>query len=924
MEIVSGIFVGPSKYHQVTSDMIAYDTVLSGGGYYWGHTSQTVLEGGSAIRTEVQVGWQLVSAGGYAESTTLHGYSAGMVVSNLGSAHKTNVLSGGCLYVSAGGKATGINIDSTATMICDVNSNTYITGTSRGKTIKVGDEVTSNITLYYSRYMNVASDWVSYDTVISGSGYYWGDTRQNVQEGGSAIRTDVQIGYLHVSGGGYSDRATVHGNSARMVVSAYGSAHRTTVKDGGTMYMNHLASATNVNIDSTGALVMDVSSDTVLTGTSHGKTVKVGDGVTSNIRLYYSRWQEVDSGWTAYDTVINGDGSEQIVYNGGSAVRTEVNNGYQHVLSGGKAVSTTVNGYARMSISAYGSADSTTVKNGGTMYMNHRASATNVNIDSTGALVMDVSSDTVLTGTSHGKTVKVGDGVTSNIRLYYSRWQEVDSGWTAYDTVINGDGYYWGETKQIVYNGGSAVRTELQIGKMFVLSGGKAYDTTVNGIKADMYISSGAVAENTTLKNSGYVYIAAGAEHTGILKIAKGAGVNVASGGVINFDISDRKSTAGYILNDMSMVSGSPTYTVTVDDRQVSGIYKLAQGAKEFTGTVTIGDGSLDYGTVTVNGDDLVYNGITYSLDNVSGNLTLSVTGGAPAIVDGDIDGNTLADVILVHTQQGYSGAWLTTGTDSVIKWGNLGNVNSKVELVGTGNVYGSNEAGSDIFMKIGTTVAAWVVEDGKVKNYKELYYLKSNMNMLGIADFNYDGVTDYLLRSTTGDLGYVTGDDNKWHYIKGLGKEWKIAAVGDLDGNGTDDVIVRHDAGFTGAYMIDSNGKITWSNLDTLKSDMTIAGTGDFNGDGVDDVLLQNKSNGWVGAWLVENGRVDSFIGLCNNKNTIEQIADFNFDGVDDIRIRTAKGDIGVLYVNGEDDTTWKYFQSVGKEWDTSFALLS
>ncbi|MBR2719978.1 MAG: VCBS repeat-containing protein, partial [Lentisphaeria bacterium] len=160
--------------------------------------------------------------------------------------------------------------------------------------------------------------------------------------------------------------------------------------------------------------------------------------------------------------------------------------------------------------------------------------------------------------------------------------------------------------------------------------------------------------------------------------------------------------------------------------------------------------------------------------------------------------------------------------------------------------------------------------------------------------------------------------------YLKGLGKEWTVAAIGDLNGDGLDDVVLRHDAGFTGAYMIDENGKITWSSLDTLKSDMTIVGTGDFNGDGVDDVLLQNKSNGWVGAWLVEDGRVDSFIGLCNNKNTIEQIADYNADGIDDLRIRTEKGDIGVLYVNGADDTTWKYFQSVGKEWDTSFSALA
>ena len=103
----------------------------------------------------------------------------------------------------------------------------------------------------------------------------------------------------------------------------------------------------------------------------------------------------------------------------------------------------------------------------------------------------------------------------------------------------------------------------------------------------------------------------------------------------------------------------------------------------------------------------------------------------------------------------------------------------------------------------------------------------------------------------------------------------------------------------------------------------MVIVGTGDFNEDGVDDVLLQNKSNGWVGAWLVEDGSVSGFMGICKNKNTIEQIADFNGDGIDDLRIRSGS-DIGVLYVNGADDTTWQYFKSVGKEWDTSTSLLS
>jgi len=293
-----------------------------------------------------------------------------------------------------------------------------------------------------------------------------------------------------------------------------------------------------------------------------------------------------------------------------------------------------------------------------------------------------------------------------------------------------------------------------------------------------------------------------------------------------------------------------------------------------------------------------------------------------PDVIDGDLDGNGLADVILVHTKQGYSGAWLTTGTSSVIKWGSLSNVNAGTEILGTGTLYGSENDGQDIFFADSKSVGAWNVVDGKVTGYKSIMSVNSTTNVLGLGDFNGDGATDILLRSTNGDLGYYNTDGTGFTYLKGLGKEWTVAAIGDLNGDGLDDTVLRHDAGFAGTFLTQENGTVKWANLDTLSNDMTIVGTGDFNGDGVDDVLLQ-KADGWVGAWLVEDGSVDGFMGICKNKNSIEQIADFNGDGIDDLRVR-AGADIGVLYVNGADDTTWQYFKSVGTEWDTSFALIS
>ena len=604
---------------------------------------------------------------------------------------------------------------------------------------------------------------------------------------------------------------------------------------------------------------------------------------------------------------------------GGSAVRTEVKtSGYLEVRSGGKANSANINANkAEMNILAHGIASNTIVKNGGVLHVSAGGSAINVNIDKTGTMSGNYNSDTYITGTSHGKAVKFGDNVASNITVYEYRYMDVDSKWTAYDTIVSGY-----NARQYVLEGGSAVRTEVKTsGYLEVRSGGKANSANINANKAEMYILAHGIASNTTVKNGGFVSVYKGGAHHGSLTIADGCKVSVANGGIVDFTVAQQKPADGYLINNLSLITGTPTYTITVSNSQANGTYKLAQKANNFTGTLTIGNGKVDYGTVTVNGADCVYNGVTYSLDNVSGNLSLTVSGNKNSAAENDLDGNGIADVILVHTKQGYSGAWLWDG--SKVSWSSLSDIKAGTEILGTGKLYGSADDGQDIFFADNKSVGAWKVTDGKVTGYQNVMSVNATTNVLGLGDFNGDGATDLLLRSTSGDLGFYGTDGTGWEYLIGLGKEWEAVAIGDLNGDGMDDTVVRHKAGFAGTFLTQANGTVKWANLDTLKSDMDIIGAGDFNGDGVDDVLLQNRSNGWVGAWIVEDGSVDSFIGLCTNKNTIEQIADFNGDGIDDLRIRSGSN-IGVLYVNGADDTQWQYFKSVGSEWDTSFSALA
>jgi len=276
------------------------------------------------------------------------------------------------------------------------------------------------------------------------------------------------------------------------------------------------------------------------------------------------------------------------------------------------------------------------------------------------------------------------------------------------------------------------------------------------------------------------------------------------------------------------------------------------------------------------------------------------------------------------HPAVGMTGAWLVQESQTVV-WDDLSPLSSGSEIFGTGRV-ATTKASSDIYIRTSNNViGAWTTGDkGQVTGWETVGAFDSDTQVLGLGDFNGNGQTDLLLRNTNGAVGcYFTGGDmTGWNYFQSLGDEWKISAMGDFNGDGRADLVLKHDAGFSGSWLTQEDGTMMWADLDTLSDGFTIVGAGDFNGDGTDDVLLQKDT--YFSAWLVKDGNVSSWMGLDDLGNvTVEQIADFDGDGTDDLRIRTAAGDLGALLVKGADSLEWKYYGSVGSEWTTSLAAV-
>ena len=313
------------------------------------------------------------------------------------------------------------------------------------------------------------------------------------------------------------------------------------------------------------------------------------------------------------------DGGYLNIYGGASAVETTVHSGgYVNVHNGGLASDTTVESGGIMNVSAGGVADTVSVVQGGRLNIREGGSA--VLVRENGGMVNDVGSVSFAPNTFTGLTLD--DRAT------------VHSGTTANKTTIGTDGY------------------------LYVSSGGLAVNTTVNA-NGSLLVSSGGVADGLYAMANGGVTVSGGTL-TGWLFLMAGAVVATFEGATIDFDLAQTKAgAASPLVNNLSLVSGAPDFTLTVTGFEAEGKYNLAAYAADFDKTITVRNSSgREFGTLTVGGEALSRSGRSYTLAlDGSGNLSVTV-GFLPADVTGDIANES------VHLKDGQVGGAINVNND--------------------------------------------------------------------------------------------------------------------------------------------------------------------------------------------------------------------------------------------------------------------
>jgi len=605
-----------------------------------------IYSGGVASNTTVNSGDMYISSGGVANSTTVNS-DGDMSIFSGGVANSTTVNSGGYMWIDSGGTATDITAQAGAWLGITVASDTYIQGTYNGSAFEMKDAFISGYTVNDYGMMEIGSGGVANSTTVNDYGWMY------IYSGGVANSTTVNGGVMCIDSGGTATDITAQAG-VRLDLTVASDTYIQGTYNGSAFEMRDaFISGYTVNWGNMYICSGGVANSTTV---NWGNMYIFSGGVANSTTVNSDCYMEISSGGVANSTTVN-SGGDIVIYSGGVANSTTVNWGDMYIFSGGVANRTTVNSGGKMYLSSGGVASSTTIKSAGNMYITNGGVANSTTVNSGGKMHLSRGGAADNTAVDRGEMHLSSGGVANSTTVNSGGYMYISSGGVANSTTVNSGG------RMRISSGGVANSTTVDIGYMYISSGGVANSTTVNsgsymaissggvansttvnsGSYMDifsggvanrttvnyygrMFISSGGVANRTTVNSGGYMGLDSGGVHRGSLNIKSGAVVSAYNGSVIDFTIADRTVKDGYLINDLSKITGTPTYTVTVDDVQAYGTYKLAQGAENFTGSVTIGNGEEEYGSVTANGNAVSYNNRAYSLTEKGGKLNLVVS----------------------------------------------------------------------------------------------------------------------------------------------------------------------------------------------------------------------------------------------------------------------------------------------------------
>ena len=426
------------------------------------------------------------------------------------------------------------------------------------------------------------------------------------------------------------------------------------------------------------------------------------------------------------------------------------------------------------------------------------------------AALMNITSggSAVATQVKTGGIMRVSSsGRATSTTLQNGGIMRLSSGAQGYNTLVN-------------YGGSAHASSGAVLSKTVINSGGKAFaektaeisDVTVSG-GGTLYVSSGSILQ-------GSVYIA------GALNIS---GSVDATGADLVLDLTSRKNSAGAMISSLDDLNIA-NFTVTISSTPEAGSYLLAENASNYTGSITVGDGNLDFGTLTIGGETFNYRYATYGLSvDQNGALSLDIVSQEPAVF-------VYSDETLVSAGPELNDIKLTAGRLNSMCISSGGVANNTIVSGGILDIFGGMANSTTLFNRGAMNVFSGGMANSTTINFRGTLNVSGGIvnrtTVLSSGGINIlkDGVANQTLLESKGYLkltggtasATTIGNDGNMHIYAGTAVDTTIQN-GDLNVSGGS---VKNTVVGDNGYMQLLGGVTHTGTLQIAQSGMVVAAT--------------------------------------------------------------------------------------------------
>ncbi len=240
------------------------------------------------------------------------------------------------------------------------------------------------------------------------------------------------------------------------------------------------------------------------------------------------------------------------------------------------------------------------------------------------------------------------------------------------------------------------------------------------------------------------------------------------------------------------------------------------------------------------------------------------------------------------------------------------------------------------LYNGIGNTFAAWTDLGRGDYGYISLCHVDGNFQTLTLADFDGNGLDDVIIYDENGSFGIVSDArtyHDVWHVVNPATNVQKVIGAGYFGrADGKSEILVKNTD--NNAYFLWHNEDPTfntWSwnqtQIGSLDDDWTVAAIGDFQGDGIDDIIMWQKSTGNMYAWEDGKSSNQRWVGALESSQwEVAAVGDYNGDGKEDLLLRELSSGWGGLgYWGAANADNWTDLNArVETDMESKFSIIA